>query len=60
MTKALNTLNETMLDGRKIFLKEDTKMHILPPLMSNNRNFDNYGGNRGGGFRGGRSNSPGE
>lgn len=24
MEKALNQLNETMLDGRKIFLKEDT------------------------------------
>lgn len=32
MNRALKELHETMLDGRKLYLKEDTQGHIFPPL----------------------------
>lgn len=33
-SRALTSLHETMLDGRKIYLKKDTEGHVFPPLKS--------------------------
>lgn len=32
--KALTDLHESMLDGRKLYLKKDDQNHVFPPLKS--------------------------
>jgi RNA recognition motif-containing protein len=35
MDRAIKQMSQSNLDGRKIFVKEDTEHHVLPPLTKN-------------------------
>jgi len=46
MERAIATMSQTILDGRKIFVKEDTENHVLPPLQKVNTHPGGYQGHQ--------------